>query len=47
MLVILSQLEIHLSTGNSTVSELSANAGDVLTDYKAIQEFRAGAATVR
>lgn len=43
----IAQLEIHLSTGNSTVSELSANAGDVLTDYKAIQEFRAGAATVR
>ncbi|WP_332396654.1 Flp pilus assembly protein CpaB [Vibrio metschnikovii] len=43
----IAQLEIHLSTGNSSASELSANAGDVLTDYKAIQEFRAGAATVR
>ncbi|WP_238104609.1 Flp pilus assembly protein CpaB [Vibrio cincinnatiensis] len=43
----IAQLEIHLSDGNSQVSELSANAGDVLTDYKAIQEYRAGKATVR
>lgn len=43
----IAQLEIHLSTGNSLASDLSANAGDVLTDYKAIQEFRAGSATTR
>lgn len=43
----IAQLEIHLSTGDSLASELSANAGDVLTDYKAIQEFRAGSTTIR
>ncbi|MBE3667485.1 Flp pilus assembly protein CpaB [Vibrio navarrensis] len=43
----IAQLEIHLSAGNSLASDLSANAGDVLTDYKAIQEFRAGSATTR
>ncbi|MCG3747784.1 Flp pilus assembly protein CpaB [Vibrio cincinnatiensis] len=43
----IAQLEIHLSTGNQKASELSANAGDVLTDYKAIHEYRANKATVR
>ncbi|QIL85354.1 Flp pilus assembly protein CpaB [Vibrio sp. HDW18] len=43
----IAQLEIHLSTGDSVASDLSANAGDVLTDYKAIQEFRAGNTTTR
>lgn len=43
----IAQIEIHLSTGKRIASDLSANAGDVLTDYKAIQEYRADKATVR
>ncbi|WP_099612598.1 Flp pilus assembly protein CpaB [Vibrio fujianensis] len=43
----IAQLEIHLSSGHRKASELSANAGDVLNDYKAIQEYRADKATVR
>lgn len=36
-------LEVHKSIGsNQEKAEMSANAGDVLEDYKAIKEFRAG-----
>lgn len=43
----IAQVEIHASFGDSVASDLSANAGDVLTDYKAVQEYRADKTTVR
>jgi pilus assembly protein CpaB len=40
-------LEVHLSTGLTLPSELSANAGDVMSGYRSIREFRAETATAR
>lgn len=38
----ISHLEVHLSTGNVAASELSADAGDVMTDFKSVKEYRPG-----
>ena len=38
----IAQLEVHKSLGLQEASELQANSGDVLPDYRAIVEFRAG-----
>lgn len=40
-------LEVHLSTGLTLPSELSADAGDVMPGYRSIREFRAETATAR
>lgn len=37
----IAQLEVHKSIGGTDKQSLSADAGDVLEDYKAIKEFRA------
>lgn len=37
----IADLEVHKSIGNYNAADLSADAGDVLADYKAIKEFRA------
>jgi pilus assembly protein CpaB len=36
----MAQLEVHLSTGESLVSDLTADSGDILSDYKAVRELR-------
>ncbi|MBJ7551477.1 Flp pilus assembly protein CpaB [Marinomonas ostreistagni] len=36
----IAQLEVHLSTGESLVSDLTADSGDILSDYKAVRELR-------
>ncbi|WP_211091937.1 Flp pilus assembly protein CpaB [Vibrio agarilyticus] len=36
----ISQLEVHKSLGRQEASDLQANSGDVLPDYRAIVEFR-------
>lgn len=38
----IAQLEVHLSTGETSVAELSADAGDVMTDFKSVKEYRPG-----
>lgn len=43
----IAELEVHLSTGESLPSELSADVSDVLSGYKAVREFRAETDTVR
>ncbi|EGU48895.1 Flp pilus assembly protein CpaB [Vibrio ichthyoenteri ATCC 700023] len=43
----IAQLEVHKSLGLQEASELQANSGDVLPDYRAIVEFRAGEATIK
>ncbi|MGX9418269.1 Flp pilus assembly protein CpaB [Vibrio sp. WJH972] len=40
----IAKLEVHKSVGNLERNELSADAGDVLEDYKSIKEFRANEA---
>ena len=42
----IAQLEVHKSIAHSKASDLTANAGDVLADYKAIKEFRADKMTI-
>jgi pilus assembly protein CpaB len=42
----IAQLEVHKSLGNPTKQQLSADAGDVLEDYRAIKEFRAEEAKI-
>jgi pilus assembly protein CpaB len=42
----IAQLEVHKSTGGIDKQSLSADAGDVLDDYKSIKEFRASEATI-
>ncbi len=42
----IAQLEIHKSVGELGKHELSADAGDVLDDYKSIKEFRADDAKI-
>ncbi len=42
----IAQLEIHKSVGDVGKHELSADAGDVLDDYKSIKEFRADSARI-
>lgn len=37
----IAELQVHKSIGHYQASDLSADAGDVLADYKAIKEFRA------
>ena len=39
----IAQIEVHLSTGESSALELSADAGDVMTDFKSVKEYRPGA----
>ncbi|WP_260259747.1 Flp pilus assembly protein CpaB [Vibrio intestinalis] len=43
----ITQLEVHKSLGLQEASELQANSGDVLPDYRAIVEFRANEVTVK
>ncbi|WP_417542976.1 Flp pilus assembly protein CpaB [Methylophaga thalassica] len=38
----IAQLEVHKSLAGTEAKDLSANAGDVLENYRAIKEFRAG-----
>lgn len=37
----IAQIEVHLSTGEFAASELSADSGDILSDYKSVRELRA------
>lgn len=37
----IAQIEIHLSSRDLDASEVSADSGDVLSDYKPVREFRA------
>ena len=37
----IAELQVHKSIGNTQASELSADAGDILTGYRAVKEFRA------
>jgi pilus assembly protein CpaB len=43
----IAQLEVHKSLGKAAAKELSADAGDVLENYRAIHEYRADKATIR
>lgn len=43
----IAQLEVHKSLGKASPKDMSANAGDVLDDYRAIKEFRADSAVIR
>ncbi|GAL12441.1 Flp pilus assembly protein RcpC/CpaB [Vibrio astriarenae] len=43
----IAQIEVHKSIGNYSLNDLSANAGDVLPNFKAIKEFRANQVTVK
>ncbi|MDN2483732.1 Flp pilus assembly protein CpaB [Vibrio agarivorans] len=43
----IAQIEVHKSIGEYTLNDLSANAGDVLPNFKAIKEFRANKVTVK
>ena len=36
----IAQLEVHVSTGETSLSELSADAGDVMTNFTTVKEFR-------
>jgi pilus assembly protein CpaB len=42
----IAQLEVHKSIGGTDKQSLSADAGDVLEDYKSIKEFRANEAKI-
>lgn len=37
----IAELQVHKSIGHAQASELSADAGDILTGYQAVKEFRA------
>lgn len=37
----IAELQVHKSIGHAQASELSADAGDILTGYRAVKEFRA------
>ncbi|OLQ86344.1 Flp pilus assembly protein CpaB [Vibrio panuliri] len=43
----ISTIEVHKSVGNYPLTELQANAGDVLPDFKAIKELRANKVAVK
>ncbi|OOE75232.1 Flp pilus assembly protein CpaB [Salinivibrio sp. ML290] len=43
----IAQLEVHKSFGKTSGQDMSANAGDVLEDYRAIKEFRADSAVIK
>lgn len=43
----IAQLEVHKSLGKASPKDMSANAGDVLDDYRAITEFRADTAVIK
>lgn len=43
----IAQIEVHLSTGTSNVSELSADSSDILSDYKSVRELRAQSAILQ
>ena len=38
----IAQIEVHLSNGETSLSALSADSGDILSDYKSVRELRAG-----
>ncbi len=38
----IAQIEVHLSNGQASVAELSADAGDVMSDFKSVKEYRPG-----
>ena len=37
----IAQVEVHLSSGEKLESEISADSGDILSDYKSVRELRA------
>lgn len=43
----IAEIEIHKSIGRYKLSDLTADAGDVLADYKAVKEFRANEVTIK
>ncbi|MGR6839004.1 Flp pilus assembly protein CpaB [Aliivibrio wodanis] len=43
----IAEIEIHKSIGQYKLSDLTADAGDVLADYKAVKEFRANEVTIK
>lgn len=43
----ISELEVHKSIGKYKASDLQADAGDVLADFKSITEFRASEAQIK
>lgn len=43
----IAELEVHKSAGIDSAKDLSANAGDVLPEFKAIKEYRAGEVSVK
>ncbi|MDN3681432.1 Flp pilus assembly protein CpaB [Vibrio tapetis subsp. quintayensis] len=43
----IAQIEVHKSLGREQAEQLHADAGDVLPDYRAIKEYRAGKVSIR
>ena len=43
----IAQVEVHLSNGETSAFELSADAGDILSDYKSVRELRARSETIQ
>jgi len=43
----ISEIEVHKSIGKYKPSELQADAGDVLSDFRSITEFRAGETVIK
>ncbi len=43
----IAQIEVHKSLGVKQAEQLHADAGDVLPDYRAIKEYRAGKVSIR
>lgn len=43
----ISEIEVHKSIGEYKPSELQADAGDVLSDFRSITEFRAGETVIK
>lgn len=43
----IAELQVHKSIGNYKHSELAADAGDVLADFKAVKEFRADEISIK
>ncbi len=43
----IAQVEVHLSNGETSAFELSADSGDILSDYKSVRELRARSETVQ
>ncbi|SON49516.1 Flp pilus assembly protein CpaB [Vibrio tapetis] len=43
----IAQIEVHKSLGVEEAEQLHADAGDVLPDYRAIKEYRAGKVSIR